>query len=131
MALKGVSLSLAEGEVLALIGENGAGKSTLMKILAGVQPADEGVFQVKGEAVSFRSVNDAMKRGIALIHQELNLCGNLDLASNVFLGREPVKGGLIDEPAMRKEARKYLDLVGGSASGNDCRHSSYWEATAG
>ena len=85
LALKGVSLSLAEGEVLALIGENGAGKSTLMKILAGVQPADEGDFQVKGEAVSFRSVIDAMKRGIALIHQELNLCGNLDLASNVFL----------------------------------------------
>ena len=68
LALKGVSLSLAEGEVLALIGENGAGKSTLMKILAGVQPADEGNFHVKGEAVSFRSVNDAMKRGIALIH---------------------------------------------------------------
>jgi ribose transport system ATP-binding protein len=112
LALKGVSLSLYEGEVLALIGENGAGKSTLMKILAGVQPADEGDFQVKGEAVSFRSVNDAMKRGIALIHQELNLCGNLDLASNVFLGREPVRGGLIDEPTMRKEARKYLDLVG-------------------
>ena len=112
MALKGVSLSLAEGEVLALIGENGAGKSTLMKILAGVQPADQGDFQVKGEAVSFRSVNDAMKRGIALIHQELNLCGNLDLASNVFLGREPVRGGLIDEHTMRKETRKYLDLVG-------------------
>ena len=112
LALKGVSLSLAEGEVLALIGENGAGKSTLMKILAGVQPADEGNFHVKGEAVSFRSVNDAMKRGIALIHQELNLCGNLDLASNVFLGREPVRGGLIDERTMRKETRKYLDLVG-------------------
>ncbi len=112
LALKGVSLFLAEGEVLALIGENGAGKSTLMKILAGVQSADEGSFQVKGEAVSFRSVNDAMTKGIALIHQELNLCGNLDLASNVFLGREPVRGGLIDESTMRKEARKYLDLVG-------------------
>ena len=112
LALKGVSLSLAEGEVLALIGENGAGKSTLMKILAGVQPADEGDFQVKGEAVSFRSVNDAMDKGIALIHQELNLCGNLDLASNIFLGREPTRGGLIDEPTMCREARKYLDLVG-------------------
>ena len=102
LALKGVSLSLAEGEVLALIGENGAGKSTLMKILAGVQLADEGDFQVKGEAVSFRSVNDAMDKGIALIHQELNLCGNLDLASNVFLGREPTRGGLIDEPTIRR-----------------------------
>ncbi|MEL0098555.1 MAG: ATP-binding cassette domain-containing protein, partial [Opitutae bacterium] len=85
LALKGVSLTLEQGEVLALIGENGAGKSTLMKILAGVQPADEGEFKVKGEVVSFRSVNDAMSRGIALIHQELNLCGNLDLASNLFL----------------------------------------------
>ncbi len=112
LALKGVSLSLAKGEVLALIGENGAGKSTLMKILAGVQPADEGVFRVNGEEVSFRCVNDAMDKGIALIHQELNLCGNLDLAANVFLGRESARGGLIDEPTMRKEARKYLDLVG-------------------
>ena len=83
-----------------------------MKILAGVQPADEGDFQVKGEAVSFRSVNDAMDKGSALIHQELNLCGNLDLASNVFHGREPTRGGLIDESTIRREARKYLDLVG-------------------
>ena len=92
LALRGVSLHLKRGEVLALIGENGAGKSTLMKILAGIQSADAGDFIIDGEQVSFRNVNDAMLKGIALIHQELNLCGNLDLASNVFLGREPTKG---------------------------------------
>ncbi len=112
LALRGVSLHLQKGEVLALIGENGAGKSTLMKILAGVQPADEGDFRVSGKKVSFRNVNDAMDKGIALIHQELNLCGNLDLAANVFLGREPTKAGLIDESEMRRQTEKFLSQVG-------------------
>ena len=111
-ALRGVSLRLEKGEVLALIGENGAGKSTLMKILAGVQPADEGTFRIQGEKVHFRNVNDAMAKGIALIHQELNLCGNLDLAANIFLGREPRRGGLIDEIKMKKGAEKFLAQVG-------------------
>jgi ribose transport system ATP-binding protein len=112
LALRGVSLNLQKGEVLALIGENGAGKSTLMKILAGVQPADEGDFRVSGKKVSFRNVNDAMDKGIALIHQELNLCGNLDLAANVFLGREPTKAGLIDESEMRRQTENFLSQVG-------------------
>jgi len=111
-ALRGVSLRLEKGAVLALIGENGAGKSTLMKILAGVQPADEGTFRIQGEKVHFRNVNDAMAKGIALIHQELNLCGNLDLAANIFLGREPRRGGLIDEIKMKKGAEKFLAQVG-------------------
>lgn len=106
LALGGVSLKLDKGEVLALIGENGAGKSTLMKILAGVQPADEGKFCVDGKDVVFRNVNDAMNQGIALIHQELNLCGNLDLASNIFLGREPKKFGFIDQVQMTEQAKE-------------------------
>ena len=73
LALRGVSLHLQKGEVLSLIGENGAGKSTLMKILAGVQSADDGDYLIDGKPVSLQNVRDAMERGIALIHQELNL----------------------------------------------------------
>src|SRR6476646_1167085 len=77
-ALSNVSLTLGRGEVLAVIGENGAGKSTLMKILAGVQAPDSGQLLVDGNAVSIDSVQTALRLGIALIHQELNLADNLD-----------------------------------------------------
>jgi ribose transport system ATP-binding protein len=111
-ALKGVSLSLARGEVLAVIGENGAGKSTLMKILAGVQRADSGEVLLDGRPVEIGSVHDALAHGIALIHQELNLADNLDVAANIFLGREKLRGGLIDTKWLRREARQYLEAVG-------------------
>jgi ribose transport system ATP-binding protein len=88
VALSGVSLHLNRGEVLALMGENGAGKSTLMKILGGAYPPDEGEIEVDGKRVVFRSVKDAKARGIALIHQELMLAPNLDIAGNIFLGNE-------------------------------------------
>jgi len=112
LALHGVSLHLHKGEVLSLIGENGAGKSTLMKILAGVQPPDNGDYLIDGEPVSIQNVRDAMERGIALIHQELNLAANLDLAANIFLGREPNKKGIIQEKKLREDASKYLKRVG-------------------
>lgn len=112
LALRGVSLHLKKGEVLSLIGENGAGKSTLMKILAGVQPADSGEYLIEGGPVNFQNVRDAMNRGIALIHQELNLASNLDLAANIFLGREPNKKGIIQDKEIREEATKYLQRVG-------------------
>ena len=96
-ALKGVSLHLEKGEVLALIGENGAGKVLWVKILAGVQPSDSGEYFVEGNLVSFQNVREAMNRGIALIHQELNLASNLDLAANIYLGREPNSKGFIQE----------------------------------
>ncbi len=111
-ALDGVSLAVGMGEVLALIGENGAGKSTLLKILAGVQPPDSGEILVDGRPVRFRGVEDALREGIALIHQELNLADNLDLAGNIFLGREPKRLGFLDLPAMHRQAAAWLGMVG-------------------
>jgi ribose transport system ATP-binding protein len=111
-ALDDVSLAVAPGEVLALIGENGAGKSTLLTILAGVQLPDTGEIFVDGKRVRFRGVQDALAKGIALIHQELNLADNLDLAGNIFLGREPRWAGLLDVSRMHREARAWLRRVG-------------------
>ena len=111
-ALRQVGLSLARGEVLALIGENGAGKSTLMKILAGVQEPDEGTIQVDGAPVRLDSVVAAQNHGIALIHQELNLSDNLDVGANIFLGREPRKRGLIDKARIREDSVEILKRVG-------------------
>ncbi len=111
-ALSNVSLTLGTGEVLALIGENGAGKSTLMKILAGVQEPDEGELLVDGRAERVDSVQTAQRLGIALIHQELNLSDNLDVGANIFLGREPLKHGLIDRQKIREDSAELLKRVG-------------------
>ena len=111
-ALGGVNLSLDKGQVLSLIGENGAGKSTLMKILAGVQPPDEGEVLLDGKKVEIESTRAALNLGISLIHQELNLATNLSVGANVFLGREPLRGGLIDKSTIRKESARFLEMVG-------------------
>ena len=111
-ALRGVNLTLAAGEVLAVVGENGAGKSTLMKILAGVQPPDQGEIRLEGARVEIDSVETALRHGIALIHQELNLADNLDVGSNIFLGREPRRRGLIDHARIHADARLCLARVG-------------------
>jgi ribose transport system ATP-binding protein len=92
-ALQDVHLRLRRAEVLAVVGENGAGKSTLMKILGGVYPPDAGAIRLDGKPVAFAGVEAAERLGIVLIHQELNLADNLDVAGNVFLGREPTWGG--------------------------------------
>ncbi len=111
-ALSDVSLTVAVGESVAIIGENGAGKSTLMKILAGIQAADQGTIKVRGQVARIGDVKDAIRLGIALIHQELNLCDNLSVGANIFLGREPRRFGLIDHRRLNAEARKYLQQVG-------------------
>tara|TARA_R110000850_G_scaffold16044_10_gene50063 strand:- start:833 stop:2332 length:1500 start_codon:yes stop_codon:yes gene_type:complete len=111
-ALHDVGLQVNAGEVVALLGENGAGKSTLMKILAGVQPADEGEMRISGKPVTIRSVHEGLSHGIALIHQELNLATNLSVGANIFLGREPHRAGMIDEKAIAQGAAEYLAKVG-------------------
>jgi ribose transport system ATP-binding protein len=111
-ALKDVSLTLKQGEVLAIVGENGAGKSTLMRIVAGVETADVGEILVDGQPSRLSSVAEALELGISLIHQELNLADNLSIGANIFLGREPIRFGLIDQAAIDRDSRKYLDAVG-------------------
>jgi ribose transport system ATP-binding protein len=114
-ALDGVSLRVEANEVLAVVGENGAGKSTLMKILAGVQQPDGGELRLEGQPVRLAGVADAMRRGLVLIHQELNLAPNLGVAANLFLGREPTLGGPIgwlDRGRMNRITRQLLDRVG-------------------
>jgi ribose transport system ATP-binding protein len=112
LALENVSLSLARGEVLAVVGENGAGKSTLMKILAGVQQPDTGRILFEGAPVQIDSVRTAQGLGIALIHQELNLADNLTVAANIFLGREPRRGWFIRRTETETSSSAVLRQVG-------------------
>lgn len=111
-ALQDVSLTIAAGQSVAVIGENGAGKSTLMKILAGIQTPDQGEIRIDGRSVEIRTVRDAEKHGIALIHQELNLCDNLDVAANIFLGKEPRSCGFLLRREMDRRATEVLQQVG-------------------
>lgn len=112
VALADVSLDLHHGQVLAVMGENGAGKSTLMKILSGAAAPDQGVIALDGKPTVLHSITYARKRGIALVHQELMLAGNLDIAGNIFLGAEPRRWGFIDRRTMHRESRELLDRVG-------------------
>jgi ribose transport system ATP-binding protein len=103
-ALAGVSLAVAPGEVVGLIGENGAGKSTLMKVLGGVVAPDAGRIVIDGVEHAALTVTRSMQAGIAFVHQELNLFENLDVAANIFIGREPLQGGplrLIDRDRLQ------------------------------
>jgi ribose transport system ATP-binding protein len=115
VALDGVSMTLAPGEVLAVVGENGAGKSTLMKILAGVYQPDEGAVEFDGRPVHFTGPAEATAAGVVLIHQELNLAENLTVADNLFLGREGTTGGglkVLNRRAMAGRAADLLARVG-------------------
>jgi ribose transport system ATP-binding protein len=114
-ALKGVDLDVGASEVVALLGENGAGKSTLMKILGGVHQPDAGEVLIDGAPATIQNVAAATKYGIGFIHQELNVLDNLDVAANVFLGREPVRGGflrLVDRKRMYEDTKTHLGRLG-------------------
>ncbi len=110
-ALDGVSLLFESGEVHGIIGENGAGKSTLMKILSGLQQPTTGTLHLENTEVVLHGVRDALNRGIAMIHQELNLVDELSVSENVFLGREITKGGLLDRNLMIAKTKGYLEQV--------------------
>ena len=111
LALDNVSFNLRAGEVMALLGENGAGKSTLVKILSGVQSRDSGDVTVFGQQLGNINTKIAMELGIAIIHQELNMCGHLTVAENIFLGRELSSGGLLNKGLMRKKSKEVLDRL--------------------
>ena len=115
VALSDVSLAVGRGEIVGLIGENGAGKSTLMKVLGGVIAPSTGTIKVDGREHAALTVNEAIKSGIAFVHQELNLFDNLDVAGNVFIGREPHYGGplkLLDKKKLHEQVQPLLDKLG-------------------
>ena len=112
LALDRVSLRIVGGQVNALVGENGAGKSTLMNILSGVYTDYEGDVLVDGEVQHFQGVADAQQKGIAIIHQELSNVPYMNIAENMFMGREPLtRFGLVDHQRMHREARQWLDRL--------------------
>jgi ribose transport system ATP-binding protein len=115
VALDNVSISIHAGEVLGLVGENGAGKTTLMQILGGITEPTAGLIRIRGKEHAFLTVREATAAGIAFVHQELNLFDNLDVAANVFIGREPLWAGplgLIDRVALHSRVRPILDRLG-------------------
>jgi ABC-type sugar transport system ATPase subunit len=111
-ALAGVDFRVYPGETVALVGDNGAGKSTLMKILCGAYHADQGEVLVEGKPVSIRNPHDAQALGIAVVYQDLALVNQRDVASNVFLGREPKRVlGTVDKLRMVRESRQVLQRL--------------------
>ncbi|MEO8756512.1 MAG: sugar ABC transporter ATP-binding protein [Devosia sp.] len=115
IALQGFSMSVRPGEVIGIVGENGAGKSTLMKILGGVISPDGGTITIDGVEETSLTVSQSFRAGIAFVHQELNLFDNLDVAANIFIGREPRVGGvlqLVDTNKLHKMASPYLERLG-------------------
>src|SRR6267142_47519 len=131
VALNGADFEIYPGEILAIIGDNGAGKSTLIKALSGALQPDEGEISLGGERINFRSPRDARRAGIETVYQDLAVAPAMDIASNVFLGRETRRRGplggllrLLDKRGMRREAAGHFKELGisvqsiGEAVGN-------------
>lgn len=114
-ALRGVDLEVWPGEVVGLVGDNAAGKSTLTKIIAGTYVPDEGRIEVDGREVAFRTPADARAQRIEMVYQDLSLCDTIDVAGNLFLGREPLRSvlgwRLLDKRRMQVEAKRHLDAL--------------------
>jgi len=111
-ALSEVDFRLFPGEIHALMGENGAGKSTLIKVLTGVYEADAGTVELDGARVRITGPHDAQQLGISTVYQEVNLCPNLSVAENIFLGRERTAGRLLSWRRMRREAGAMVEALG-------------------
>jgi simple sugar transport system ATP-binding protein len=107
-ALSNVDFNLKRGEIHALMGENGAGKSTLIKVLTGVYEIDEGEIILNGQNIKILSTQEAQNLGISTVYQEVNLCSNLTVAENIYIGREPKKNGRIDWKKVNSDADKLL-----------------------
>jgi len=105
-ALDHVNFEVRRGEVHALMGENGAGKSTLMKVLTGIYQKDSGSITYKGQEVAFHNTREAQDNGVVIVHQELNMVGDLTVAQNIFIGREPKKGIRVDDKKMIEDSKK-------------------------
>ena len=111
-ALKGVNFQLRSGEVHALMGENGAGKSTLMKVFTGIHKRDEGEIVLYGEPVNFSTIKESQDAGISMIHQELNMMNHLTVAQNIYIGREPITNGFINDKKMEQDAAELFKRIG-------------------
>ena len=111
-ALDGVGLSISRGEVLGLVGDNSAGKSTLMKVLTGAYRADAGEIRIDGHRIELASPHDSRRLGIEMVYQDFALCGNLDVATNIYLGRWPARAGLVQTRRMEAAARRILQDLG-------------------
>ena len=112
VVLKDVNFQLQKGEVHAIVGQNGAGKSVLMKIVNGVYTRSSGKIIIDGQEVHFSNPQDARKKGIGMIYQEFSLIPTMNVARNIFLNREPKKGGLIDDAGMLRAAKEIIEDLG-------------------
>ncbi|MGH2945486.1 MAG: sugar ABC transporter ATP-binding protein [Solirubrobacteraceae bacterium] len=115
--LHGVDLDLKAGEIHAIVGENGAGKSTLVKVLAGVHHPDRGTIRIDGEEVAFGNPHAAQAAGVGIIYQEFNLLPDRTVAENVFVGREPIRAGLVDRRGMERATSALLEDLGETSFG--------------